>query len=178
MRMYRLFVRLLLHEFHLRLGGCWAFVLRDVIYALLHNMLAAQSPHRSVVLEFFSSLNSCPLVRKVNCMIYKVYIKNVHYYDIPIFQYKHKALDLITVSLLHVQSTVYSHSRSLTRPLGHFDDSYLPPHLTVLFSYTCCNLCPVCNVIEPSSLLAFFALWYLPIYSEHYLFMGKAVHFT
>ncbi|KAL3883922.1 hypothetical protein ACJMK2_030148 [Sinanodonta woodiana] len=34
--MYRLFVKLLLREFHNKLGGAWAFILRDIIYRLLY----------------------------------------------------------------------------------------------------------------------------------------------
>ena len=34
--MYRLFVGLLMKEFQQKLGGSWAFVLRDVINRLLH----------------------------------------------------------------------------------------------------------------------------------------------
>ena len=34
--MYQLFTRLLLREFHNQLGGAWAFVMRDIIFRLLH----------------------------------------------------------------------------------------------------------------------------------------------
>lgn len=36
--MYRLFVNLLLQEVKDGLGGAWAFVLRDVIYTLIHHI--------------------------------------------------------------------------------------------------------------------------------------------
>lgn len=36
--MYHLFVNLLLREVKDGLGGAWAFVLRDVIYTLIHHL--------------------------------------------------------------------------------------------------------------------------------------------
>ena len=44
LNMYELFVTLLLKEFHEQLGGSWAFVLRDVIHTLLHNVTSVKSP--------------------------------------------------------------------------------------------------------------------------------------
>ncbi|KAI0210307.1 Serine-protein kinase ATM [Lamellibrachia satsuma] len=67
LRMYRLFVSLLLREFHLRLGGSWAFVLRDVIYTLLHNLHSAQQHHRSRCVAYNTDLlcMSCDLLHSV-----------------------------------------------------------------------------------------------------------------
>ncbi|KAK2185676.1 hypothetical protein NP493_226g01012 [Ridgeia piscesae] len=67
LRMYRLFVGLLLREFHLQLGGSWAFVLRDVIYTLLHNMHAPQQMHRRGCVTYNSDLfcMCCELLHNV-----------------------------------------------------------------------------------------------------------------
>uniref|UniRef100_A0A672H734 non-specific serine/threonine protein kinase n=1 Tax=Salarias fasciatus TaxID=181472 RepID=A0A672H734_SALFA len=48
--MYRLFVSLLLREVKDGLGGAWAFVLRDIIYTLIHNINSRSVSNRSLSL--------------------------------------------------------------------------------------------------------------------------------
>ena len=48
--MYQLFTRLLLREFHNQLGGAWAFVMRDIIFRLLHLVKEVRNMKRFVTL--------------------------------------------------------------------------------------------------------------------------------
>lgn len=54
--MYHLFVNLLLREVRDGLGGAWAFVLRDIIYTLIHHINS-----RSVNTNTQRWINTCSL---------------------------------------------------------------------------------------------------------------------
>uniref|UniRef100_A0A3P9IHK4 Uncharacterized protein n=1 Tax=Oryzias latipes TaxID=8090 RepID=A0A3P9IHK4_ORYLA len=60
--MYHLFVSLLLGEVKDGLGGAWAFVLRDVIYTLIHHI------NSRFAVTLFSSTESQSLYIILNCM--------------------------------------------------------------------------------------------------------------
>uniref|UniRef100_A0A8C4LRV0 Serine-protein kinase ATM n=1 Tax=Equus asinus asinus TaxID=83772 RepID=A0A8C4LRV0_EQUAS len=63
LKIYHLFVSLLLKDIKSGLGGAWAFVLRDVIYTLIHYINKRPSPFRDVSLRSFSLC--CDLLSQV-----------------------------------------------------------------------------------------------------------------
>ncbi|KAM6448107.1 serine-protein kinase ATM isoform 1-T2 [Liasis olivaceus] len=60
---YHFFVNLLLKEIEDGLGGAWAFVLRDVIYSMIHHISNKPNPLRGVSLRSF--LLCCDLLNRV-----------------------------------------------------------------------------------------------------------------
>ena len=69
--MYHLFVSLLLREVKEGLGGAWAFVLRDIIYTLIHHINSRLVPTLAWKLRLYSvyhqknkhKLNHCVFLR-------------------------------------------------------------------------------------------------------------------
>ena len=112
--MYHLFVSLLLKEVKDGLGGAWAFVLRDIIYTLIHriNSRSVHAPH---------SMGSC------SCIFYHQYNKPDHF----VFLLNHRPLQCDEVSNRSL-SLCCDLLTSVCRAALQFCDDALDCHLQVI----------------------------------------------